>query len=193
MWPLSLFPDCIYASSKSDYSYWHVLSVLYILLLWLFFVTKPYSSEQYLFTLLHFASPLSILPLWFPTMSSPPLSFILSFLNSISYLSTLSVFITFNVLLHHLTPFIPHCLSHSLISLLFFPSPSLFSVSVEPLWLHRYSDCWLCCWGGMLFRHSTRRYCITCTLPHTIKTTAACSKTFNHNISAYNKDLFNLF
>lgn len=45
------------------------------------------------------------------------------------------------------------------------PPPSLFSVSVEPLWLHRYTDCWLCRGGGMLFWHSTRRYCTSSTLP----------------------------
>lgn len=74
------------------------------------------------------------------------------------FLSTL--FITF------IFPIIISCLSsfHSLSptpSLHFpvFSSPSLFSVSVEPLWLHRYTDCWLCRGGGMLFRHSTRRYC----------------------------------
>lgn len=45
------------------------------------------------------------------------------------------------------------------------PPPSLFSVSVEPLWLHRYTDCWLCRGSGMLFWHSTRRYCTSSTLP----------------------------
>lgn len=55
--------------------------------------------------------------------------------------------------------------------------PLLFSVSVEPLRLHRYSDCWLCRGGGMLFRHSTWRYCMTCTSLHSIKTT-----TINHSL-----------
>lgn len=61
---------------------------------------------------------------------------------------------------HHLLPFIPHSVTHPST-----PPPSLFSVSVEPLWLHRYTDCWLCRGGGMLFWHSTRRYCTSSTLP----------------------------
>lgn len=63
---------------------------------------------------------------------------------------------------HHLLPFIPHSVTHPSTSP---PPPSLFSVSVEPLWLHRYTDCWLCRGGGMLFWHSTRRYCTSSTLP----------------------------
>lgn len=75
------------------------------------------------------------------------------------------------------SPFIISRLSSLIVSLipLFPPCSSplpLFSVSVEPLWLHRYSDCWLCRGGGMLFRHSTWRYCTTCTLNHSIKTAA---------------------
>lgn len=181
MWTLIWFPDCTQASSESDDSYWHVLSLLCIPWMWFsfFFVTRSNSSEQYLFTVFHSTSCLSILVLPFPVVSSPP--FPLSFVYTLGPHH-----------LPHLTPFIPHCPSRpphfpSCFSL---PSPPLFPVSVEPLRLHRYSDCRLCRGGGMLFRHSIRRYCTTCTLPHTIKSPAACSKTFINITLAYKHDLW---
>lgn len=176
MSPLALFPDCLIASSLSDYSHWHVHPLLYILLVWpplslsLFYHTSVsiiYSLYSILLPLCQFSpcgSPLRHLHLDL-LFSLPPT-------HSPVFLSTLLFLVTFIFPLNHLPPFIPHRLSHPVISLLFFSSPPLFSVSVEPLWLHRYSDCWLCGGGGMLFRHSIRRYCTTCTLPHTIKTTA---------------------
>lgn len=92
---------------------------------------KPNFSEHYLFTLFHFASPLSILPLWLPITSSLHLDllFSLSPTHSPVFLSTLPFLITFIFPLHHLTPFIPHRLSHPFISPLFFSSPSVFCVS----------------------------------------------------------------
>lgn len=105
-----------------------------------------------------------------PLLSSPPWSFFLS----PSFRLTLLSFCQHSCFLllspppnttttpHHLLPFIPHSVTHPST---FPPPPSLFSVSVEPLWLHRYTDCWLCRGGGMLFWHSTRRYCTSSTLP----------------------------
>lgn len=122
---------------------------------------SPYFSEHYLFTLFHFASPLSYLPVWFPITSSSPWSFILSSSDSLCCLSVSALaprHLHFPPL-HHLTPFIPSLCLSSLYFPPVFSSSSLFSVSVEPLWLHRYSDCWLCRGGGMLLRHSIRRYC----------------------------------
>lgn len=91
-WALGFCPDCFIVSSKSVFSHWHVHPLLYILLTWVFFPILchfffPHSSEHYLFTLFHFVSPLSILPLWFPILFSPPWSLILSFSNSLNCLS----------------------------------------------------------------------------------------------------------
>lgn len=175
MWPLALFPDCLIASFRSDYCHWHVHHLLYILfflLLYHFFFY--HTSVSIIYSLYSILPPLCQLsPLWFPIMSSPPWSFILSSSNSLCCLSV------YALIPRHLrfSPSSSHAFHPSLsLSPLYVPlvfsSPSLFPVSVEPLWLHRYSDCWLCRGGGMLFRHSTRRYCTTCTLPHTTKTTA---------------------
>lgn len=145
----------------------------FMLVMWFFlplYHFLPHSSEHYLFTLFHFASPLSIFPVWFPILSSPPWSFILSFSNSLSCLSVCAlVTFIFPIIISHLSSLI---LSHPFLPPSVCSSPWLFSVSVEPLWLHRYSDCWLCRWGGMLFRHSTRRYCTSCTQPLTTKASA---------------------
>lgn len=156
-----------------------MLPLLNIPMIWFFlpsislFFLLPYFSEHYLFTLFHFASLCQFSPCGSPLCPLHlDLLFSLPPTHSPVSLSMPLFLVTFVFPLHHLTPFIPRCLSHPFISLLFFSSPSLFPVSVEPLWLHRYSDCWLCCRGGMLFRHSIRRYCTTCTLPLTIKTTA---------------------
>lgn len=156
-----------------------MLPLLNIPVIWFFlpsislFFLLPYFSEHYLFTLFHFASLCQFSPCGSPLCPLHlDLLFSLPPTHSPVSLSMPLFLVTFVFPLHHLTPFIPRCLSHPFISLLFFSSPSLFPVSVEPLWLHRYSDCWLCCRGGMLFRHSIRRYCTTCTLPLTIKTTA---------------------
>lgn len=153
--------------------------MLPLLVIWFFlpslslFFLLPYFSEHYLFTLFHFASLCQFSPRGSPLCPLHlDLLFSLPPTHSPVSLSTPLFLVTFVFPLHHLLPFIPRWLSHPFISLLVFSSPSLFSVSVEPLWLHRYSDCWLCCGGGMLFRHSIRRYCTTCTLPLTIKTTA---------------------
>lgn len=145
-----------------------------------FFVTFFFSTLQWAL-FIHF------IPFCFPSVNSPPvvphsvLSTLISYslflqltqlsfcLRSCSSSPSFSPFII-------LTSFIPNCLSHPFISLLFFPLP-MFSVSVEPLWLHRYSDCWLCRRGGMLFRHSTRRYCTPCTLTQTTKITLLQKKT----------------
>lgn len=139
-WPLSLFPDCLITSYKSQ---WHVHPLPSIPSAWssplsYIFICYQISSEHYLFTLFHCTSPLSTPPPWFP---------ILSYSVSLSRSCR-----------HHLMLFTPRSLFHPVTSSLFF-SPTLFSVSVEPLRLHRYTDCRLCRGGGMLLRHSSWRYC----------------------------------
>lgn len=57
------------------------------LIFFLITLFSPYFSEHYLFTLFHFASPLSYLPVWFPITSSSPWSFILSSSDSLCCLS----------------------------------------------------------------------------------------------------------
>lgn len=109
---------------------------------------NSHCGEYYLFTLFHSVPSLSLVS---PLVVSSPVC---------SHLS---------VLPHRHLRFPLSIVSHSpvsplhLLPLLLLP---LFSVSVEPLWVHRHTDCRLCRGGGMLFRHSTRRYCTTFTLPH---------------------------
>lgn len=121
----------ICASSESDYSYWHVLSLLYVLQMW-FFVTFAssffYKSYSSLFTL----TPL--LPHFSPCGSPlcplcPDLSFSLSQTHSCTCLHSLGPHtVIFN-------PFITSHLSSLFVShTLYFPScyflsPSVFCVS----------------------------------------------------------------
>lgn len=179
MWTLIWFPDCT-----------RVLWVWWLLLTCAF---SALHSMDVIFLLLcdqirlQWAILIHCIPFYFPSVLPCPAvpRCVLSTFSSL-FLQLLWVLITFTI--SHLSSLI--VLHIPQISPLVFPSPPLFSVSVEPLWLHRYSDCRLCRGGGMLFRHSVRRYCTTCTLTHMIKSPAACSKTFINITSAYKHDLW---
>lgn len=124
---------------------------------------KKKSIERYLFTFSNFASPTvpSALSLSLPRHPPPVLSSPLS----------LFFFLSFSPIKKN--PFSPTPLT-----------PLLLSASVEPLRLHRYSDCWLRRWSGMLFRHATRRYCTTlhpslCPPQHGFQSSFWCSSFFS--------------
>lgn len=190
MWPLSLVADCLIASSKSYYSNSPVHPLLYILLVWFFspsFITFFFfyhTSLSIIYSLYSILLPLC----QFSPCGSPScplhLDLLFSLSNSISCLCVYALVPS--------SPSFSPSSSHachtsfsfsSLHSPPVFSSPSLFSVSVEPLWLHRYTDCWLCRWGGMLFRHSTRRYCTSarCPLqPKLLHQTSHCTVSILH-------------
>lgn len=156
--------DCLIVSSKSDYSHRPVHPQLYILLVSFFFVF----FKSFFFITLQWALFIHFIPFCFPSVNSPP---VISH-PALSALIFYSLFLQLPLLsfcLHSSSPSFSPSSSHAFHPFILSPtpslhfpvfsSPSLFSVSVEPLWLHRYTDCWLCRGGGMLFRHSTRRYC----------------------------------
>lgn len=100
--------------------------------------------------------PLLISP---PTLSTPPPAFCLLFYNFLSVLNTSSPPSPSSASrwLTSLPLTVPHIPLNAAL-LCFPPCPSLFSASVEPLRLHRYSDGGLCRGCGLLLRHSARRY-----------------------------------
>lgn len=160
MWPLiahcllcqiTFIALCILSFLFSKCDFFSPSSYLFFLLL------LPHSREHYLFTFFHFASLLSIPSTVVPRPVFPTLIFYSLKLSCLSVYAPSSPSFSPSSS-HNFPPSFSLCLTPSLPPPCF-SSPSLFSVSVEPLWLHRHTDCWLCRGGGMLFRHSTRRYC----------------------------------
>lgn len=121
---------CFYLVETPHWVLWNDLLTL--------FICFPHCSPFLLFTLFSHPNSLSLL---FSFHLNFPFYFSLT-----HTLASLSCSFTFLLL-------------SSLPSVLYNPHSSFhLSLSVEPLWLHWYSDSGVCCRGRLLFWHSSRRW-----------------------------------